>query len=62
MSNIIDGRKISQEILDDCQKKVEKYYQKFQKIPGLVTLLIGDHPSSLSYVSLKVKTAKENWL
>ena len=58
MAQIIDGKKIAEEILQECKISTEKYFQKFQKNPGLVTLLIGNHPASLSYVSLKIKKAK----
>ena len=59
MSQIIDGKKISQNILAECQKKTEIYYTKYGRKPGLVTLLVGNHSASLSYVSLKIKTAKK---
>lgn len=58
MAQIIDGKKIAEEILQECKISTEKYFQKFQKTPGLVTLLVGNHPASLSYVSLKIKKAK----
>ena len=58
MAEIIDGKKISEEILLECQQKTQTYREQYQRVPGLVTLLIGDNPASLSYVSLKIKTAK----
>ena len=30
---------------------------KHGKVPGLVTILVGKNPASVSYVTLKVKTA-----
>lgn len=57
-AHIIDGKTISRDILSDCQKRSEKHYQQHGRRPGLVTLLVGNNPASLSYVSLKIKTAK----
>lgn len=32
---------------------------EYGMVPGLVTILVGENPASVSYVSLKVKTALE---
>ncbi len=56
---ILDGREISRSILEGLKKKVKQIKSKYNIVPGLTTLLIGDHPASKSYVRLKIKTAKE---
>lgn len=55
---IINGTKIANEILEECKLSVEKHKKQYGRAPGLVTLLVGNHPASLSYVSLKIKKAK----
>ncbi len=59
MANIIDGRAISQAVLNDLKAEVLALKEKHGQVPGLVTFLVGNNPASLSYVSLKIKKAKE---
>jgi len=33
--------------------------EKFNVVPGLVTILVGENPASVSYVTAKQKTSKE---
>lgn len=56
-AQIISGTEISKDILADLKKEVEEMRLRFGKVPGLVTILVGDNPSSLSYVALKIRTA-----
>ncbi len=56
-AEIISGTKISQEILAEIRDEVGRMKQVHGKVPGLVTILVGEHPASVSYVTLKVKTA-----
>ena len=58
-AEIIDGLKIRKEILEELKKEVEQYKAKYNSVPGLSTILVGNNPASLSYVSLKIKTARE---
>ena len=57
-AKIIDGLKIQKDILEELKTEVKKINSKYGQTPGLVTILIGNHPASESYVSLKIKTAK----
>ena len=56
---ILDGKKVSHSILEELKQKVKQIKSKYNLVPGLATLLIGDHPASKSYVRLKIKTAKK---
>ncbi len=56
-AEIISGTKISKDILAEIKDDVDKMRQVHGKVPGLVTILVGEHPASVSYVTLKVKTA-----
>ena len=58
-ATIIDGLALSREILDELRAETAQLKQQYGKAPGLVTILVGDNPASLSYVSRKVKTALE---
>ena len=59
MAILIDGKKISQEIKDELKIKVDKLKSDGKKVPGLVTILVGDNPASQSYVSSKAKSCFE---
>ncbi len=52
---LIDGKKISQDILDDLKSKVKNLGIK----PGLAVVLIGDNPASVLYTSMKTETCSE---
>ncbi len=56
-AEIISGSKMRKEILAELEQEVTEMKAKYGKGPGLVTILVGENPASLSYVSLKVKTA-----
>ena len=54
MSVIIDGKKLRDKILDELQKKVEKFEVK----PSLAVILVGENPASQIYVNNKKKMAE----
>ncbi len=56
-AEIISGTDIRKEILAEIKQDVEDMKAKHGKVPGLVTILVGSSPASISYVTLKVKTA-----
>lgn len=56
-AEIISGTEIRKEILAELKVEVEEIKEKYGKPPGLVTILVGSSPASISYVTLKVKTA-----
>lgn len=55
---MIDGRKIADEVILNCQKEVEQL-KKANIFPKLAILLIGDNPSSEIYVKNKIKKCNE---
>ncbi len=57
-AKIIDGKSIAQEIREKIKKEVEKLKEKYDIVPGLVTILVGDDPASISYVKGKQKIAQ----
>ncbi|WP_300684405.1 bifunctional methylenetetrahydrofolate dehydrogenase/methenyltetrahydrofolate cyclohydrolase FolD [uncultured Bilophila sp.] len=57
MADIISGTEMRTAILDELRQEVAAMREKHGTVPGLVTILIGENPASVSYVTLKVKTA-----
>jgi len=56
-ATLIKGTEVREVILDEIQKKVAEIKEKHGVVPGLVTILVGENPASISYVTLKIKTA-----
>jgi methylenetetrahydrofolate dehydrogenase (NADP+)/methenyltetrahydrofolate cyclohydrolase len=56
-AEIISGTEIRKDILAEVKEEVEQMKKEHGKVPGLVTILVGSSPASISYVTLKVKTA-----
>jgi len=56
-AKLIKGTEIREEILEEVKAGVEQIKEKHGVVPGLVTILIGENPASMSYVTLKIKTA-----
>jgi methylenetetrahydrofolate dehydrogenase (NADP+)/methenyltetrahydrofolate cyclohydrolase len=55
---IIDGKKISSDILTEIAAEVEKIKQKGNKIPHLAAILVGNDGASQTYVAAKVKACE----
>ena len=55
---LIDGKSVSQKVLDECALEVEKIAAKGIK-PGLAVVLVGNDPASKAYVGSKVKTCQK---
>jgi methylenetetrahydrofolate dehydrogenase (NADP+)/methenyltetrahydrofolate cyclohydrolase len=58
-AEIIDGIRMRDAILADLRGEVAFLREKFGVAPGLVTILTGKNPSSVSYVAQKARTARE---
>lgn len=58
-ANIIDGKKIAQEIRNMVKKAVEQRAQNGLSTPGLATVLVGENPASQVYVRNKHKACDE---
>src|SRR6056297_3124203 len=56
-AQLIKGTDIREEILEEITAEVKELNEKHGQVPGLVTILVGENPASMSYVTLKVKTA-----
>jgi len=56
-AKLIKGTEIREEILEEIAAEVAEIKKKHGKVPGLVTILVGENPASISYVTLKIQTA-----
>jgi 5,10-methylene-tetrahydrofolate dehydrogenase/Methenyl tetrahydrofolate cyclohydrolase len=56
---IIDGSKIASDLRAKLQKNIIELRSKYNSVPGLSVILIGDNPASKIYVKNKEKFAKE---
>ena len=57
-AKLIKGTEIREVILEEVKSGVEQIKEKYGVVPGLVTILVGANPASISYVTLKIKTAE----
>ena len=56
---LIDGKKIAAELREELKQEVSELKTKYNKIPGLTVILIGDMTPSQIYVRNKEKSANE---
>lgn len=52
---IIDGKKVAADIRAEVKEQVSALVAQGKKVPGLVTILVGNSPASLSYINSKSK-------
>ena len=55
----IDGKKAAADLRNDLKKKVAELKSKYNAVPGLTVILVGEDPASKIYVKNKQKFAKE---
>jgi methylenetetrahydrofolate dehydrogenase (NADP+)/methenyltetrahydrofolate cyclohydrolase len=58
-AKLIMGTEIREVILEEIKNEVREIKEKHGAVPGLVTILVGENPASISYVTLKIKTANQ---
>jgi len=58
-AKIISGAEIASSIREEIKTDAAKLKDKHNIVPGLVTIIVGKNPASVSYVTAKQKTAKE---
>jgi methylenetetrahydrofolate dehydrogenase (NADP+)/methenyltetrahydrofolate cyclohydrolase len=58
-AKIISGSEVAKEIREELKQGVTDLKERHNLVPGLVTILVGEDPASLSYVTAKQKTAHE---
>ncbi len=59
MSELIDGKLVSESVRDEISQHVEKLGKETRIIPGLAAVLVGDNPASEIYVRNKRKACEK---
>ncbi|HEO3184109.1 TPA: bifunctional methylenetetrahydrofolate dehydrogenase/methenyltetrahydrofolate cyclohydrolase [Streptococcus agalactiae] len=59
MTELIDGKVLSQKMQAELGRKVERLKEQHGIIPGLAVILVGDNPASQVYVRNKERSALE---
>lgn len=59
MTELIDGKSLSQKMQAELGRKVERLKEQHGIIPGLAVILVGDNPASQVYVRNKERSALE---
>lgn len=57
-AKILDGAALGKRILDELSEEVATLRAARGTVPGLATILVGEDPASVSYVTRKVATAR----
>ena len=58
-AKLIDGKAVAQQVYDSIRADVAVLKEKYNVVPGLATILIGDRPDSKAYVGSKQKMTQE---
>ncbi len=58
-AKIISGTEIAKQIREELKAEVAEIKEKHGVVPGLVTILVGENPASVSYVTAKQRTAHD---
>jgi methylenetetrahydrofolate dehydrogenase (NADP+) / methenyltetrahydrofolate cyclohydrolase len=58
-AKIISGAEVAKQIREELKQEVDQLKARTGVVPGLVTILVGENPASVSYVTAKQKTSKE---
>ena len=56
---LIDGKKIAAELREELKIEVSELKSKYNKVPGLTVILVGEDAPSQIYVRNKERSAKE---
>lgn len=56
---IIDGKQTAQDIRNELKVEIDKLKEAGKRVPGLVTILVGEDPASQVYVNMKNKACNE---
>jgi len=58
-AEIISGKEVAKAIRAELAEEVAKLKEEHGVVPGLATVLVGENPASVSYVTAKNKASKE---
>ena len=58
-TKVIDGKQIAADLRLETKERVSDFQSKYNKVPTLAVVLVGEDPASQVYVNTKTKMAKE---
>lgn len=58
-AKIISGLQVASVLREELKGKVDRLRRDSGVVPGLVTIIVGENPASVSYVTAKQRTARE---
>jgi len=58
-AQLISGTEIARQIREELKEETARLRDAYATAPGLVTILVGENPASVSYVTAKQKASKE---
>ena len=58
MATVVSGKELSQELKDSMKSEVVQLKEQYGRVPHLVVVLVGNNPSSISYVTGKEKACE----
>jgi methylenetetrahydrofolate dehydrogenase (NADP+)/methenyltetrahydrofolate cyclohydrolase len=58
-AKIIDGKEIAAQMREEIKAETKRLVEDHGVTPGLVTILVGENPASVSYVTAKQRASKE---
>ena len=58
-AKILSGTEIAKQIRAELKEEITQLKAKHDVVPGLATVLVGENPASVSYVTSKNKTSKD---
>lgn len=58
-AEIIDGKAIAATIREEVKVEVDRMREKYGRVPGLATVLVGERPDSATYVRMKKRACAE---
>lgn len=58
-ARIINGTECAQQMRAEMKIEIEKLKNQHNLVPGIAVIIVGDNPSSISYVNMKEKTCAE---
>jgi methylenetetrahydrofolate dehydrogenase (NADP+) / methenyltetrahydrofolate cyclohydrolase len=59
MTTLLDGKVVSDKILDNLKKEIADVLESTGKDPGLAVILVGNNPASRTYVNAKKKACHD---
>jgi len=57
-AQIISGTEVAKQIREELKQEIAELKEKYNLVPGLATVLVGEDPASQVYVGSKVKTCE----